>query len=195
MGGGKRVRALLKYFTLVTCVISVVVTLIYLFYLPEALDPQGRGDNGCFTVALPSIPNNNGLVASGHNRICDDYVHFSDTYVYLRHVDGKDDRGSLIFRYTDDSLSGPLVIRWLSRSVLSVSIDGVMQITKLVSYSNGVRIVYSVGREKYSQDQWVSYVRDLKLIAVGAIVVDVILFILYRRLSSSLHRKRHAWNA
>jgi hypothetical protein len=93
---------------------------------------------------------------------------------------------SLILRY--DGGEAPK-IRWASSSTLAISVGDVDDVTKMVPILDGIHIVYSVGREKFSRSDFIEEVQHLKIAAVCVLVFDLLLIIICRALIVSIRRR------
>ncbi len=79
--------------------------IIFLLYcLASALDPQGDGNDICVKDPLLAVPGGQGMLVSGHQTLCENFIHDSAIYLYLHKAGEIDDPASLFFRYHDDPL-------------------------------------------------------------------------------------------
>jgi hypothetical protein len=180
---------LLKYFALALCVICLLISLFFLYRFPGYLDPQGGGEDGsCFSLALPAIPNGSGLVVSGHHTMCDDIIHSSAVYVYLRRSGEVDDSRHLIFRYLHEDGEAEPRATWTSKSTLSISVGTVVLVSKAVPSLEGVSISYAVKHEKYPRSDEERETRTLKIVAVGFFILGVAMITLCVIIIRSLRR-------
>jgi hypothetical protein len=125
------------------------LVLFVLYERHESNDPQGQSNEHCVKVDLPAVNNNDGLVVTGHNTACDALGGTSAVYLYLHKQQSPEDSGSLVLRYFENYNSGPPKTRWASDSKLLISVGHISQITKLVTQSQGVTIVYDIAKEDY----------------------------------------------
>ena len=171
------VRKASQYLALTICIIVMLGMLYFLYLVPDRLDPQGANSGSCFQEALPTAANQTGLIVSAHRTYCDDFLHDSAVYVYLHRAGEPERRGSLVFRYGDYPNVASPKFEWTSNSELSISVGDVVQVTKMLSSVDGVRIVYSIGKEEYPRERWKEFTLELK--AIAAIVVILMLGMAY----------------
>ena len=129
-------------------VLGILAILFYFYLLPGLLDPQGDVRSGCIRDDLPTISNGAGMVVSGHHTYCDDVVHDSAVYVYLHKQEDAESRSTLIFRYADKPDVSDPRFEWNDHSTLSISVGDVIQISKMTSSKDGIKINYSIGKEE-----------------------------------------------
>jgi len=145
----------LRYFALAVSALLIAATAYTLYLIPSRIDPQVRGPGSCFSRALPSIPNANGLIVSSYESVCDDFSLSSAVYVYLHRPGEQDDSGSLILRYANRPPDSNLPkIRWIDDKSLSISVNEAILVTKILNSSHGIRISYSIVKEDFPRDDW-----------------------------------------
>ena len=128
--------------------ICFVVSLGILFLicrLPATLDPQGGSNHSCVNQPLMTVPGSQGMLVSGHQTLCGNFIHDSAIYLFLYKAGGIDNPASPFFRYDDDPLVDPPKVRWISDSKIKVSAGDVVQITKILPSIDGISIEYSIG--------------------------------------------------
>jgi hypothetical protein len=170
-------KLIAKYIALLISVLIIFGMLCYFYILPDRLDPQGVGSASCFVDEFPVIPNGNGMLASAHHTLCDDVVHDSAIYVFVYKSGGSESPHSLVFRYADYPTVAPPKIEWVDKSTLSISVGDVSQVTKMLTFVEGVKIVYSIGKEEYPRDAWQKHVDTLKIFS--ALVFVLMLGLIY----------------
>jgi hypothetical protein len=184
-------KRVLKYFTLMMAVVLILVMLSFFYILPDRLDPQGRSSASCNNEALLSLLNSAGMIVTAHYTLCDDVVHDSAIYVYVHKSEEPESRQTLVFRYADYPTVAPPKIEWIDNSTLFISVGDVSQITKMLTDVEGVKIVYTIGKEEYPRDAWQKHIDKLKLSAafIFALMLGLI-YVCKKIVSSILKSKR-----
>jgi hypothetical protein len=131
-------------------------TVFVTYRLSSILDPQGEGNSSCIREPLASASNGQGLVISSHHTFCDNFIHDSAVYVYLRKTNELEGRRSLIFRYVDKPLEPLPNIRWINSKSVSILVKDIVQATKLVKLHDGVSINYDISHADFPSETWQS---------------------------------------
>jgi len=182
-----------KRIALAVCLICTAVVIRILVVLPARLDPQGTSSSACIASSLAPARNGTGMEATGHLTVCDSmFVHDSATYIYLHGQHERESPRSLIFRFFDDPYAGAPVIKWISPSKLSISVESVDLVTKMVSSYEGIEMAYSIGREKEKREMWDRQVLQLHRTIIDTSAAAVVLILLTVWLLSSIWREKRA---
>jgi len=132
------------------------------------------------------------MEVTAHFTVCSGgFVHDAATYVYLHKRGEQDSPRSLVFRYSNDQLAPPN-IKWADSSHLTVSVDSVELVTKMVPSFEGVSIAYLIGREQEGRGNWQQQQRFIKEVGVASAVLALSLLILAIWLSSLIRRDLRA---
>jgi hypothetical protein len=182
-----------KRIALAACLIGAAVVIRVLVVLPARLDPQGRSSSACIASSLAPAGNVAGMEATGHLTVCDSmFVHDSATYIYLHRQHERENPQSLVFRFFDDPYAAAPVVKWISPSQLSISVESVDLVTKMVSSYEGIEIVYSIGREKEQREMWDRQVLQLHRTIIDTSAAAVVLLLLTVWLWSSIRREKRS---
>lgn len=182
-----------KRIPLAACLICMVVAIRILVVLPERLDPQGASSSACVASSLAPARSVAGMDVTGYLTVCDSmFVHDSATYIYLHGQHERESPRSLVFRFFDDPYAGAPVIRWTSPSQLSISVESVDLVTKMVSSYQGIHIAYSIGREREQREMWNRQVLQLHRTIIDTGAAIVVLLLLTAWLWISIRREKRA---
>ena len=179
---------IVKYFILLISVLIILGMLFFFYILPDKFDPLGGGSESCITKQLPTIASSAGMVVSGQQTLCDDVVHDSAIYVHVHKSGEVESRRSLVFRYADYPSVDPPEIKWNNDSTLLISVGNVSQVTKMITFIDGVKIVYTVGNEEYPREAWQNHINNLKLFSVFVFVLMLGLTNVCKNILSSISR-------
>jgi hypothetical protein len=180
-----------RYFLLVLSILSILMALNWLYVdVAPMLDSLGEtnGTNCDTRGDFPSVPNGNGMVATGHSTGCA-IVLLSmafTTYVYVHKVGESESAKTLVFRFDESfgSSEDPQIV-WSDASNLHISISKVDAVTKQLTSINGVKISYSIGKEGVSLEEVERGVRHDAGIALVWLIFAVGVFIRYLKRSAA----------
>lgn len=183
---------ILKPSGLAICVIAIGLCVRMLLLLPARLDPQGDSNSICTPAPLPPVAGGNDMEVTAHLTVCSGgFVHDAATYVYLHKTGEQESPRSLMFRYSNDQLAPPN-IKWADSSHLTVSVDSLELVTKMVPSFEGVSIDYLIGREQEGRGNWQQQQRFIKEVGVVSTVFALFLLILAIWLSFLIRRDLRA---
>lgn len=184
-----RPTEILKAVALAICLVGIFVCVRFLVLLPDRLDPQGTSNSICAVAPLASVENGGGMEVTAHLTVCSGgFVHDSATYIYLHKKGEQETPERLVFRFSNDPYAGPPIVKWADPSHVTVSVDSVELVTKIVPSHQGVEIAYLIGREKGDRAQVQHELVGLKRTAIGSGVVALVLLVLAGWLGFSIRR-------
>jgi hypothetical protein len=162
-----------KYFVLALSALCGVGLIFFFYTLYEKRDPQGDADSNCIKMDLPSVSNGFRMLATGHYTVCDYGIIHGDeeTYLYVHRSEEADSRNSLVFRFGNHDDLLPEVV-WANPSSLRISVDTVNEVTKQVDSVDGVKISYTIGKERVARGTALT----MKRYAVGAMSILLVIF-------------------
>lgn len=139
----------MRYFLLTVSVLGIAVTLFGLYIMLRPQDSLGNANDNCARQDFPSIPSGNGTVATSHTIDCTYFIAHGEetTFVYVHKTGQEDSRKSLVFRFANASNVDDPLIAWSDSSDLRISVSEVGEVTKQLAVIDGVKILYSIGKE------------------------------------------------
>ncbi|HTX15596.1 MAG TPA: hypothetical protein VMD77_09905 [Candidatus Baltobacteraceae bacterium] len=137
------------YLVLTIAAVGVAVILLGLFGTLRPLDALGEASDNCAREDFSPVPNGYGLVATAHFTSCGYFIVHGDatTYVYVNPEGTKEGRKSLVFRFSNFDHFDPPQIMWSNESTLHISVPAVGEVTRQIATIDGVKILYSIGKE------------------------------------------------
>jgi hypothetical protein len=137
------------YSLLTVCGAGIAVILLGLYGTLRPLDALGEDSDNCVRQDFSPVPNGSGLIATAHSTSCDYFIIHGDqtTYIYVNKEGTKEGRKSLVFRFDNFGHLDPPEIMWSDKSSLHIYVRAVGEVTKQIATINGVRILYSIGKE------------------------------------------------
>jgi hypothetical protein len=144
-----RFGKVVRYFLLSASIFGIAIVLFGLSIMLRPRDSLGEADGNCARQDFPSIPNGNGMIATSHLVDCTYFIAHGEetTFVYVHRSDEKDSRGSLVFRFANAGNLDIPFLTWSDSSDLRISVSQVGEVTKQVPAIEGVKILYSIGKE------------------------------------------------
>jgi hypothetical protein len=139
----------MRYFFLTGSVLGIAVTLFGLYIMLRPRDSLGNANDNCARQDFPSIPNESGTVATSYTIDCTYFIAHGEetTFVYVHKTGQEDSRKSLVFRFANASNVDDPLITWSDGSDLRISVSEVGEVTKQLAVIDGVKILYSIGKE------------------------------------------------
>jgi hypothetical protein len=138
-----------KFYALAILCIFLVIALILCYVWFDNADPQGGNSAYCTSVELPAVPNGLGMIVTAHNTVCDVFGGNSAVYVHIHKLGTKENKETLVFRYSDISTYQPMNIVWTSNTSVRISVPRVSEVTKQLRTLSGVKIEYDIGKIDY----------------------------------------------
>lgn len=137
------------YLLLALSGVGVAVILLGLYGTLRPIDALGEASDNCAREDFSSVPNGSGLVATAHFTSCGYFIIHGDatTYIYVHPEGTEDGRTSLVFRFSNFDHFDPPEIMWSDKSSLHISVPAVGEVTKQIATIDGVKILYSIGKE------------------------------------------------
>jgi hypothetical protein len=156
MGWGDRYQSMrmklwkiARYILVVVSGVGSAVILFGLYKTLRPIDALGEDSENCVRQDFSPVSNGSGLVATAHFTSCDYFIVHGDqtTYIYVNKVGTKEDRKSLVFRFSNFDHLDPPEITWSDKSSLHISVPVVGEVTEQVAAIDGVKIFYSISKE------------------------------------------------
>lgn len=137
------------YLLLTVSGVSMAVILLGLYGTLRPIDTLGEASDNCAREDFSPVPNGSGFVATAHLTSCGYFIIHGDatTYIYVHPEGTKEGRKSLVFRFSNFDHFDPPEIMWSDKSSLHISIPAVGEVTKQIATIDGVKILYSIGKE------------------------------------------------
>lgn len=173
------------YLSLTVSGVGVAAVLLGLYGTLLPIESLGEASDNCAREDFAPVPNGYGLVATAHFTTCDYFIIHGDqtTYIYVNKEGTKDGRKALVFRFSNFDHLDPPEIAWSNKSTLHISVPAVGEVTKQIATIDGVKILYSIGKEDVPAGESdmnrrrIAYLLSVLLVfltAIGAITVKSI---------------------